>query len=336
MRADEAEHRAVENSKAERESARRQSRFRMLMEDQFVCDSLGIMVIVPATRSDLRGEFAMSDDAFASSQTSRRFSVLSETEYARMHDTLMETARGRWFLDEYARRNRNADTTMVLEAVARIERVVAAEPMPAVPEAPDIRDDIRDVLQRARADLDARATSDAEDSLTPARRAARIIREIAYQMRACGNDPRICNILDAQLDAIDAGIQNPQADPDAHLRPVIEGLFAQVEAILGGPATGTDNAPAVQATHAAIADGLNEQGAVDEEDTAILARIAAEMATSDSDPDRDSFDEVPPPLVVQADKEERRDTLGEMLIARGIIQPRGDRDAAASQGARSS
>ena len=45
----------------------------------------------------------------------------------------METARGRWFLDEYARRNRNADTRMVLDAVARIEETLAAQKQPPPP-----------------------------------------------------------------------------------------------------------------------------------------------------------------------------------------------------------
>ncbi len=39
----------------------------------------------------------------------------------------METARGRWFLTEYAKRNRNADTRMVLDAVERIEQSLAAQ-----------------------------------------------------------------------------------------------------------------------------------------------------------------------------------------------------------------
>ena len=39
----------------------------------------------------------------------------------------METSRGRWFLGEYAKRNRNADTRMVLDAVARIEETLAAQ-----------------------------------------------------------------------------------------------------------------------------------------------------------------------------------------------------------------
>ena len=36
----------------------------------------------------------------------------------------MESARGRWFLEEYARRNRNADTKLVLSAIERLERLV--------------------------------------------------------------------------------------------------------------------------------------------------------------------------------------------------------------------
>jgi chemotaxis regulatin CheY-phosphate phosphatase CheZ len=39
----------------------------------------------------------------------------------------METSRGRWFLAEFARRNRHADTTMLLKALERIEAAVAGE-----------------------------------------------------------------------------------------------------------------------------------------------------------------------------------------------------------------
>ena len=46
---------------------------------------------------------------------------LSEADYEAIEGAVMETARGRWFLAEYARRNRNADTTMLLKALDRIE-----------------------------------------------------------------------------------------------------------------------------------------------------------------------------------------------------------------------
>lgn len=38
---------------------------------------------------------------------------------------MLESARGRWFLAEFTRRNRAADTLMLLDAIARLERGVA-------------------------------------------------------------------------------------------------------------------------------------------------------------------------------------------------------------------
>ena len=68
----------------------------------------------------------MASQAFALSPISARASLPSEEDYDAIREAFMETARGRWFLDEYARRNRNADTSMVLDAVARIEETLAA------------------------------------------------------------------------------------------------------------------------------------------------------------------------------------------------------------------
>ncbi|MGN8116040.1 hypothetical protein [Labrys sp. 22185] len=50
--------------------------------------------------------------------------LLSEEDYGAIEAAVMETARGRWFLAEYARRNRNADTEVVLAAIRRLERLV--------------------------------------------------------------------------------------------------------------------------------------------------------------------------------------------------------------------
>src|SRR5215472_18500857 len=90
------------------------------------------MVIVMPTRSDLRDEFAMADDVFALSPISARPAQPSEADYEAIRDAFMETSRGRWFLGEYAKRNRNADTSMVLDAVARIEETLAAQKQPVV------------------------------------------------------------------------------------------------------------------------------------------------------------------------------------------------------------
>jgi hypothetical protein len=56
--------------------------------------------------------------------------TFGEVDFETIEAAVMETARGRWFLREYARRNRNADTQAVLEAVARLrEEVLANRPM---------------------------------------------------------------------------------------------------------------------------------------------------------------------------------------------------------------
>src|ERR1700738_304599 len=101
-----------------------------------ICDSLGINSIairpisccfVILTRGDLREEFSMADEAFALSPISARAAQPREEDYAAISEAFMETSRGRWFLGEYAKRNRNADTRMVLDAVARIEQSLAAQ-----------------------------------------------------------------------------------------------------------------------------------------------------------------------------------------------------------------
>src|ERR1700712_902362 len=88
-------------------------------------------MIVSLTRRDLRDEFAeesaMADEAFALSPISARATFPSEEDYDAISQAFMETSRGRWFLGEYAKRNRNADTRMVLDAVARIEETLAVD-----------------------------------------------------------------------------------------------------------------------------------------------------------------------------------------------------------------
>jgi hypothetical protein len=51
----------------------------------------------------------------------------AEGEYELICATMAESARGRWFLDEYARRNRNTDTAQVLAAIERIEAMIRGE-----------------------------------------------------------------------------------------------------------------------------------------------------------------------------------------------------------------
>src|SRR5579863_9585545 len=94
----------------------------------------------------------MADEAFALSPISARAALPSEEDYEAISQAFMETSRGRWFLGEYAKRNRNADTRMVLDAVARIEETIAAQRQPP----PDNR--LPDALAAIRLAVDAANT----------------------------------------------------------------------------------------------------------------------------------------------------------------------------------
>jgi hypothetical protein len=51
----------------------------------------------------------------------------ADTDYAAIHATISATERGRWFLDEHARRSRSADAGQVLTAVEPVEAPVGGD-----------------------------------------------------------------------------------------------------------------------------------------------------------------------------------------------------------------
>jgi hypothetical protein len=181
-------------------------------------------MIVNVTRGDLRDEFSMADEAFALSPISARAAQPREEDYDAISEAFMETSRGRWFLGEYAKRNRNADTRMVLDAVARIEQSLAAQKQPEPEPVPDTG--LADALTAIKAALsEARAAASSavddlalEQHLAPVRKGARVIREISWRWREIGADGRICDLLDSQVSAIEASCGHlSSADPHAAL-----------------------------------------------------------------------------------------------------------------------
>ena len=208
-----------------------------------ICDSLCINSIairaisccfVIAMRADLREEFDMADEAFALSPISARATLPGEEDYAAIAEAFMETSRGRWFLTEYAKRNRNADTRMVLDAVARIEQSLTAQreetlereaslqreeglsaqqAAEAVAAAAAAQERLTEALAAIRSSVEAAEESAVEalDSLAleqrlaPVRKGARVLREIAWRLREIGNDGRICDLIDSQVTVIEKG-----------------------------------------------------------------------------------------------------------------------------------
>ncbi|CAL78784.1 conserved hypothetical protein [Bradyrhizobium sp. ORS 278] len=168
----------------------------------------------------------MVDEVFALSPISARAAQPNEADYEAIRDAFMETARGRWFLGEYAKRNRNADTSMVLDAVARIEHALASQRLQqqeldqadtrALPEAlAAIRAAVEDAALAAASAVDRLAL---EENLTPVRKGTRIIKEISWRWREIGADSRICDLIDSQVVSIEAACdQLANADPMAAL-----------------------------------------------------------------------------------------------------------------------
>ena len=191
-------------------------------------------MIVSVTRDDLRDEFTMADEAFALSPISARATQPREEDYNAISEAFMETSRGRWFLGEYAKRNRNADTRMVLDAVARIEQTIAAQKNP-VPDSglaealAAIKASLAEARTVAAAALDDLAV---EENLAPARKGARVIREIAWRLREIGADGRICDLIDSQIGAIEAACGKISAnDPKAALDEAFDLIEGRIKSL---------------------------------------------------------------------------------------------------------
>src|ERR1700761_3016925 len=177
----------------------------------------------------------MVNQAFALSPSSARANLPSEEDYEAIREAFMETARGRWFLDEYAKRNRNSDTRMVLDAVARIEQTMAAQKQPPpviVDRLPAALVSIRSAVEKAQeAGFAAFTGLRLEENLAPIRKGSRIIKEISWRWREIGADGRICDLIDSQVAAIEtACTQLAETDPRVALRSAFEIIRSEIEA----------------------------------------------------------------------------------------------------------
>ena len=226
----------------------------------------------------------MADEAFALSPISARATQPREEDYDAISEAFMETSRGRWFLGEYAKRNRNADTRMVLDAVARIETNLAAQKQPA----PEPDNGLAEALRAIRSAVDeARLAATAaldgpvlEEAVAPIRKGARIIKEIAWRWREIGGDPRICDLLDSQVGAIDAGCEQIAShDPLRTLSAAFDLLEWRIRQL-----DGSDAAPSEADAEAVVASpspAPSDEMPVDEMPAA--AEEAAEAATAMDD-----------------------------------------------------
>lgn len=201
----------------------------------------------------------MSNTAFALSPISARATSPTEADFEAIREAFVETARGRWFLEEYTKRNRNADTALVLDAVARIERTLAAQKElkaeePPAPPAPDLTETltaIKAIVAAARNSAEtALSGPPMDEALAPARKCARVIREIAWGLRESGADGRICSLLDSQVEAINTACdQIPTSDFRDKVLEAFDLAAVQIDQL---NATGETEAESQRETSAAV------------------------------------------------------------------------------------
>jgi len=87
------------------------------------------------------------------------FKPFSESEFAAIESAMLETPRGRTFLAEYARRNRQADTALILAAIDRLQGALVGAQM--AQSVDRLEPDLVDLAERH----DAAAPPQAHDTL---------------------------------------------------------------------------------------------------------------------------------------------------------------------------
>jgi hypothetical protein len=163
-----------------------------------------------------------------------------DADYDALCEALMASARGRWFLEEYAKRNRNADTGLVLDAVARVEAVVRSEQ--AHQASQGVRIELLEMartIAQTRADVaeakPERTGSPSAASGTDVFAAAGRLQEVAWTMREHGLDMAMCDqITDLSTAILSASSlrNNPHDGRAQKLAEVLNSLEQRIDAML--------------------------------------------------------------------------------------------------------
>jgi hypothetical protein len=195
----------------------------------------------------------MAEDAFALSPISARASLPTEADYEAIASAFMETARGRWFLGEYAKRNRNADTRLVLDAVERIETTLAQQKATSEPALADVVPALAEAIEEARRKvLAALPTNEVEVGIEAILKAASVLRDMAWGLRESGADSRLCDLIEVEAKTIIDGCsgiyadQAGSAETAAEAMGALDSLAAQI-ASLGQPGDTFSRAPKADA-----------------------------------------------------------------------------------------
>lgn len=217
--------------------------------------------------------------------------VISEAEYADIESAVLETMRGRWFLAEYARRNRHADTILLLAGLERLGAAVrAGSDMPLDRIRVDIIE-MADAINRTKAEVaaiklehgdaapsrNAAAELDAivgatETATSDILAAAEQVQEIAWTMREQGSAPsEVCDELDRKATDIytACSFQDLTGQRIRKIIEVLDYLDARINSLMTACGMdGADQTPARSETSSANepAAGDDSTGPISTED----------------------------------------------------------------------
>lgn len=147
---------------------------------------------------------------------------LADKDYRAIEAAVMESARGRWFLAEYAQRNRHSDTLTLLEAIHKLEENVSKNvPHDSSGHADKIKFDLMEMasaIAQTKNEIAALTPEDHEDSRFLAATqeldaivtatetatgdildAAESVQEIIWTMREAGSAEEQCDQLEALI-----------------------------------------------------------------------------------------------------------------------------------------
>jgi hypothetical protein len=205
-----------------------------------------------------------------------------EADYDAVHAALMATERGRRFLTEYADRNRHADTTMIVGAIARLEAALHGEAAPRADAAGDLME-IAAAVDRIQAAIAAAAGTQAPPDVAVA---IERLSDIAFMLHERPVEATLCDGLDdaiRELSEISARSE-PAAAGVHKAAELLQALAGRVSAMIA-LATGAHAADQPAGENAAVESppgaGLFEPATNDGETFAqAVADLAASLPTS--------------------------------------------------------
>jgi hypothetical protein len=164
-----------------------------------------------------------------------------EANYDAIYAAIVATDRGRWFLTEFASRNRHIDTRALVRAIGRVEGAIRGQ---APPSSADVlcRDliDLAAAIGRIEAEL-AAGTAQALDVLAASER----IQDIAFALREREVSAALCDALDAAArEVAEACARNDATTQHASQAALLlRDLGARVNDMIGSAMTGEAEAP---------------------------------------------------------------------------------------------